>query len=787
MAFGVYGDFQDADVINLYNNDIFIKARAINAPELVGTQEVTVENISSDVFQAGDNLIVARLERGGREVLRTQAFRLIVQEPPAAPAIAVLADRDEQTIAVDVTGIFEEYDTVRVFLGGSEIASKEISASDASKKTIRIDGIAFDVLQPGENFFTASIMRGGHEGSQSKQSAPVVIEEESEEITEDLQCVRYADSPNKIVAQNQDSFDGFGASLSIHRSTLAVGGRGDDVYVYTKGLDRTWAHAATLTDESFVQSGSVVKSVAVYDRTTVLVGNPQSSYRQGQSGAVYSYNKNQESWNAGITLAPADLIAQEAFGTHIALDNRLLVVGAPHRDDSGAVYVYARQNNTWGTPFRAALQDTASDQRFGYRVSVSGDRVAVGVPGDGIGVNGAVHIYTRKGDSWTTNTIVPRQRRTNAQFGSAVLLSGNTLLVSAMRDDQGGSKLNSGVVYVYTISDDDVRLVQKLLPRQDDGDGAFGMAIAHSGGVLAIGAPRSDAVKENSGAVYVYTRTEGAGEPWSLNQIVTPSNARAGDRFGSSIVFDGIRLIIGAYGVDDHEDNAGAVYVYDVEAVACPETAQGAEKPQSGSAVLTPEELLQDLQKKKSIFETFASRVSDIANQFNSSIQDVYETIRKKEENIVVFDESQALESAQRRAAEMRGIIGPGLPGEVVVRSVDSPEDIPESPTKNTVRSRDVVVQETQSKLGSVVPFGSTDLRLGDVHEDVYRLQVFLNRNDYPVGKKGEPGSVGNEVSVFNAATERAVRTFQIVNGLPVTGAFDKKTRDAILAHLRTF
>ena len=48
-----------------------------------------------------------------------------------------------------------------------------------------------------------------------------------------------------------------------------------------------------------------------------------------------------------------------------------------------------------------------------------------------------------------------------------------------------------------------------------------------------------------------------------------------------------------------------------------------------------------------------------------------------------------------------------------------------------------------------MVPVAGKDLRLGDVHEDVYRLQVFLNNNGYRVTETG-PGSPGNEVSIFN-------------------------------------
>ena len=88
--------------------------------------------------------------------------------------------------------------------------------------------------------------------------------------------------------------------------------------------------------------------------------------------------------------------------------------------------------------------------------------------------------------------------------------------------------------------------------------------------------------------------------------------------------------------------------------------------------------------------------------------------------------------------------------------------------------------------MGTVVPVSNKNLRLGDVDEDVYRLQVFLNNNGYRVASEGA-GSAGNETSVFNEATDRALRWFQLVEGIPVTGVLDKKTRDVILTHITTF
>jgi hypothetical protein len=78
---------------------------------------------------------------------------------------------------------------------------------------------------------------------------------------------------------------------------------------------------------------------------------------------------------------------------------------------------------------------------------------------------------------------------------------------------------------------------------------------------------------EESGAVYVYTRT---GTTWTAGAYVKGSNTDAGDEFGSAVALsgDGRTLAVGAHGEDSgatgvngaEADNAaaesGAVYVF---------------------------------------------------------------------------------------------------------------------------------------------------------------------------------------------------------------------------------
>ena len=506
-----------------------------------------------------------------------------------------------------------------------------------------------------------------------------------------LQCANYAE-PQKMHAEQIDAYEGFGSTVATKNGVLAVGTRGEKTHIHIRDKENAvWAGSAVLREQNFQQAGLAKKSIALQDQNTLLVGNPNSGYIAKAAGAIRMYKLSDGVWTAQTIIAPADLEPYESFGTSIALDERLLAVGATGLDNSGAVYIYSYSAGQWKNPFRVVPEETTPNQEFGYSITTSGGRVAVGAPGEGVGKNGAVYIYTKSAGTWAVEKIVQQNQRLNARFGSTVLLYDNLLFVGAMRNDQGRETLNRGVVYVYEKQNNGWQMVQKLEPEEDDSSGEFGTAIARSGSMLAIGAPKSSLGRKRSGAVYLYQQTERKG-PWSFKESITPTDLRNGDRFGAAITFNGLDLLIGAYGNDEQEKNIGAVYSYTGEATECTQETD----TQEGEEVIerkteqSQTDLLQALKEQRDVLSKVVANASSIVDQLGERIQGVYDGITKKEEGIVIYDEEKVLENAQRRAAERRGIIGPGLPSEVTTRRVDSVEKIPNPPTKETVRPREI-------------------------------------------------------------------------------------------------
>ena len=158
----------------------------------------------------------------------------------------------------------------------------------------------------------------------------------------------------------------------------------------------------------------------------------------------------------------------------------------------------------------------------------------------------------------------------NDVFGYSLALAGDTLVVGApgeaSADDNqtDNSAPNSGAVYVFTRTNG-VWSQQAYLKASnaEAGDG-FGGSVALTGDTLAVGATgeasadgnQTDNSAPDSGAVYVFTRT---GSNWSQQAYIKASNTEVGDWFGYSLALAGNTLAVGAPG----EANAsGAVYVF---------------------------------------------------------------------------------------------------------------------------------------------------------------------------------------------------------------------------------
>ena len=188
--------------------------------------------------------------------------------------------------------------------------------------------------------------------------------------------------------------------------------------------------------------------------------------------------------------------------------------------------------------------------QFGSAVAVSGDTAVVGMPLDDTGAGadaGSAYVFLRSGTVWTM------QQRLEApdgaspdQFGAAVSIDNDTLVVGAPIDGAGSA-------YVFVRSGTTWTLQQKV---SAGGFGTFGRSLSLVGDTVVIGAPGGI----DPGAAYVFVRS---GTVWTEQQKLVAFDGAAADEFGSSVSVSGDTVAAGT----PNEDNgggtdAGSVYVF---------------------------------------------------------------------------------------------------------------------------------------------------------------------------------------------------------------------------------
>jgi hypothetical protein len=212
----------------------------------------------------------------------------------------------------------------------------------------------------------------------------------------------------------------------------------------------------------------------------------------------------------------------------------------------------------WENTMRAA--DFTAGDIFGFAVAMSGSTAVIGAPFDDVGENlrqGAVHVYTRNasGDWVHRQKLTAAAGSTDDRMGTAVAISGNTVIAGAPMSDAGGS--NRGAAHVFVLSGtcwvEQATLVASNGAFGDD----FGRAVAIEGQFAVVGAPR---VGSDVGAAYVFSRT---GSTWTERVILSSNVPATNERFGTAVsvfgVPDGLHRQVVLVGAPGASSNRGAV------------------------------------------------------------------------------------------------------------------------------------------------------------------------------------------------------------------------------------
>jgi hypothetical protein len=283
------------------------------------------------------------------------------------------------------------------------------------------------------------------------------------------------------------------------------------------------------------------------------------------------------------TLTAPDSSTAGQFGTSVATEGNTMVVGAPYDEDGtprteGAAFAFTQTSpGTWSEPQTLTGDPAAArSEMFGSAVAISGNTMVVGAPAAG-NDTGAAYVFTRSapGASWThAQALTGSNSSGGSYFGSAVAIDGNTIVVGAFDEDETApSGDDYGAAYVYTRPSAGAAFTQSTNPLtapsgEQQIDDIFGYAVAVSGQTVFVGAP-DEQVSTNSdeGSLYAYTEAS-AGNDWNSGVTETtlrPTPAAQSEQFGISLAVQGSTLVVGAQGLASGATvGVGAAFVYTV-------------------------------------------------------------------------------------------------------------------------------------------------------------------------------------------------------------------------------
>jgi len=294
-------------------------------------------------------------------------------------------------------------------------------------------------------------------------------------------------------------------------------------YVFVR-TGTTWRQEAVLVADEAEDKDFFGLSVAL-EGDTALVAAFNDDLESMDEGAVYVFVRSGSRWSKQARLTASNAATGDRFGSSVSISGDTALIGAYLDDhsgfvDAGAAYVCVRNGTTWSEQAVLTASDPGDSDLFGCAVSVDGDTALIGAELDdvpGVSVNqGSAYVYARSGTIWTQQAaLFAGDGASNDMFGYSVSVSSTTILVGAVTDDiaTSGPPNRAGSAYVWNLVGGTWLEGTKLVAADAAPDDEFGVSVAVSEADdrILIGASGVDHLGGfDAGAAYVFAPGPGA-------------------------------------------------------------------------------------------------------------------------------------------------------------------------------------------------------------------------------------------------------------------------------------
>jgi alpha-tubulin suppressor-like RCC1 family protein len=189
---------------------------------------------------------------------------------------------------------------------------------------------------------------------------------------------------------------------------------------------------------------------------TLISGQTCTLYKADGTGYSFTVNSGHlfgEVWSKTETLLASDGASGDFFGQTVDIYDGYAIVGASIKDyndgtNTGGAYIFKKNvDESWTEQAILISDDPIDNYQFGASVYIKGNYAIVGEPGS-TNTGGFMYVFERSGSTWTQIKKFQVTNGQDANFGTSVAISGDTILSGAPYDDV--KDVNTGVCYVFS-------------------------------------------------------------------------------------------------------------------------------------------------------------------------------------------------------------------------------------------------------------------------------------------------------------------------------------------------
>ena len=389
---------------------------------------------------------------------------------------------------------------------------------------------------------------------------------------------------DKISPTDGEANDTFGREIESDSGIMLVSASSDSqfglnsgsVYVFQEQMDGAWLEVHNITPDDLQPFDFFGGSLLFQDNTAFISSSGAAGIAPGN---VYVYQMiTPMQWLQLDKFTSNEALPVDGFGVSLARSGDLLAVGAFGREDlgiaSGAAYIFRRDvSGNWIQEAKLLPDDGEASDNFGSAIAIQGDICIIGAPAtfdqtqSGLGT---VYVFqqTTPGDWIQQAKLTDLNGDPTDQFGDSISFDGDYLAIGAWKDVENQTTGSGSVSIFHQVAPDNWILEEKLTPVAPAIDERFGKDIHLQGEWLIVGATGSEMSGAKAGAVSMFKRQSPG--IWSHVSTMTISNSTIFDSLGQDVDISGTQVIAGNIGDTQNGSGSGAVFVFDAQRIFCP-------------------------------------------------------------------------------------------------------------------------------------------------------------------------------------------------------------------------